>query len=110
VATGQQLIIPRAPTTLLAAKVDNPAPATQMAASRPVVTQKASVALASNSGDRLEPQRFTYRVKRGDTLFSIARLYNISIETLNSWNARTIHGNRINVGDRLTIFAPRSAN
>src|SRR6185436_6247527 len=38
VTPGQQLIIPRAPTTLLAAKIDNPAPEAQLAESRSVVS------------------------------------------------------------------------
>ena len=37
VTPGQQLIIPRAPTTLLAARADNPAPEPQMATARPAV-------------------------------------------------------------------------
>jgi len=113
VSPGQQLIIPREPTTLLAAKIDNPAPEPQIAESRPVVTQvvaqRASVS-PSPAGTAAEAQRFTYRVKRGDTLFSIARLYNTTVDALKSWNTRTIRGNRINIGDRLTIFAARSAN
>ena len=40
VQAGQQLIIPRAPTTLLAARPENPAPETVMAESRPVVPEK----------------------------------------------------------------------
>ena len=59
---------------------------------------------------RVEPQRIVHRVKRGDTLFSIARLYNTTVASLKSWNTRTIRGNRINIGDRLTIFATRAAN
>jgi membrane-bound lytic murein transglycosylase D len=109
VSPGQQLIIPREPTTLLAAKIDNPAPEPQIAESRPVIAQRASVS-PSPAGTAAEAQRFTYRVKRGDTLFSIARLYNTTVDALKSWNTRTIRGNRINIGDRLTIFAARSAN
>ena len=109
VSPGQQLIIPREPTTLLAAKIDNPAPEPQIAESRLVIAQRASVS-PSPAGTAAEAQRFTYRVKRGDTLFSIARLYNTTVDALKSWNTRTIRGNRINIGDRLTIFAARSAN
>jgi membrane-bound lytic murein transglycosylase D len=112
VKTGQRLIIPRAPTTLLAASLDNPAPApvpeTVVADSRPVVSEAAM--LASTPADRGAPQRLVYRVKRGDTLFSIARLFNTTVESLKSWNSRTIRGNRINIGDRLTIFSTRAAN
>ena len=109
VSPGQQLIIPRAPTALLAAQVENPAPAAQLAESRPVVSQRASLA-PSPTGDRLEPERVTYRVKRGDTLFSIAKLFNTTVDALKSWNTRTIRGNQIKIGDRLTIFSSRSAN
>ena len=66
--------------------------------------------LVVTRAESVEPQRIVHRVKRGDTLFSIARLYNTTVEAVKSWNSRTIRGNRINVGDRLTIFAARSAN
>jgi membrane-bound lytic murein transglycosylase D len=108
VQPGQQLIIPREPTTLLAARPENPAPETVVAESRPVVSQKAIV--MAPPADPTEPQRIVHRVKRGDTLFSIARLYNTTVAALKSWNARNIRGNQINIGDRLTIFATRAAN
>jgi membrane-bound lytic murein transglycosylase D len=108
VTPGQQLIIPRAPTTLLAARPENPAPETVIAESRPVVSQKAMLVAAP--AERVDSQRIVHRVKRGDTLFSIAKLYNTTVDALRTWNARTIRGNRINVGDRLTIFATRAAN
>jgi membrane-bound lytic murein transglycosylase D len=112
VQTGQQLIIPREPTTLLAARPENPAPETvlaesQLVVSKPVAPQKA--APVSTPIDS-EPQRIVHRVKRGDTLLSIAKLYNTTVAALRSWNTRTIRGTRINVGDRLTIFATRAAN
>jgi membrane-bound lytic murein transglycosylase D len=116
VNVGQRLIIPRAPTTLLAAQLENPAPApvavaeTVVAESRPVVSQQAVVLTSTPSSDRGEQQRVVYRVKRGDTLFSIARLFNTTVEALKTWNSRTIRGSRINIGDRLTIFATRAAN
>jgi membrane-bound lytic murein transglycosylase D len=113
VRTGQRLIIPRAPTTLLAARPENPAPDLVLAESRPViskpvVSQKST--LVSTTPDPVEPQRIVHRVKRGDTLFSIAKLYNTTVAALRSWNTRTIKGTRINIGDRLTIFATRAAN
>jgi membrane-bound lytic murein transglycosylase D len=109
VQPGQRLIIPRAPTTLLAARPDNPAPEAVLADSRPVVSENAML-VATPAPEPIEPQRVVYRVKRGDTLFSIARLYNTTVAALKSWNSRTIRGNRINIGDRLTIFASRTAN
>ena len=110
VQPGQQLIIPRAPTTLLAARPENPAPETVLAESRPVVSENAMLVAAAAPSDSSGPQRIVHRVKRGDTLFSIAKLYNTTVASLKSWNARTIQGNRINIGDRLTIFATRAAN
>jgi membrane-bound lytic murein transglycosylase D len=107
VTPGQQLIIPRAPTTLLAARADNPAPEPQMAVSRPVA--RASASLTSPANAQLEPQKLVYRVKQGDTLFSIARLYNTTVDALKRWNAAIIKGTRINIGDRLTIFASRTS-
>lgn len=108
VTAGQQLIIPREPMTLLAARTDNPAPETPMAVSRTTVSEKASVRSRAASA-RLDPQKVVYRVKNGDTLFSIARLFNTTVDSLKRWNAR-IAGTRINIGDRLTIFALRTAN
>ncbi len=109
VRQGQRLIIPRAPTTLLASRADNPLPDTLVAESRPVVSESAMLD-PTPAGDHVDPQRLVYRVKRGDTLFSIARFFNTTVESLKSWNTRTIQGNRIRIGDRLTIFAARAAN
>jgi membrane-bound lytic murein transglycosylase D len=113
VSVGQQLIIPRAPTTLLAARPDTPEPETVLAESRPESVQPAApsprstpvMTPESKIARSVPSQRIVHRVRRGDTLSSIARLYNTTIASLKSWNARTIRGNRINIGDRLTIFA-----
>jgi membrane-bound lytic murein transglycosylase D len=97
VTPGQQLVIPRAPTLLLAARIDNPAP---MAESRPLDT----VVAASNDSvpPRVAPDRpTTYRVKRGDTLSSIARLFDTTVASLKSLNR--LRSNAIKAGQRLTI-------
>jgi membrane-bound lytic murein transglycosylase D len=98
--TGQQLIIPRAPTTLLAARPENPAPLTE--------SRSGDVALASNIEppaviDRAET-KLVHRVKRGETLFSIAKLYRTTVESLRKWNR--IKGSGIQAGQRLTILRP----
>ena len=49
-----------------------------------------------------EPARRTYRVKRGDTLASIARLFSTSVSALKHWNR--LHSNRINPGQRLKVY------
>lgn len=107
---GQRLIVPRAPTTLLAAQPENPAPEAVLAESRPVGVLEKAPSAAAPASESAEPQRIVHRVKRGDTLFSIARLYNTTVDALKSWNTRVIRGNRINIGDRLTVFAARSGN
>lgn len=55
---------------------------------------------ASHSGLRY------HVVEKSETLFSISRLYNISVEELKSWNS--LSDNAINVGDRLHVSPPRS--
>lgn len=98
VATGQKLIIPRAPATLLAARADRPIP---VAESRAVVPEREVVASAP-AGERSAQAKLIYLVKRGDTLFSIARLYRTTVASIRSWNR--IRGT-IKPGDRLTIYA-----
>ena len=96
VRTGQELLIPRAPTGLLAASASAPAP--EAVPSRPIS------ASATVSASRREPSAtLMYRVKRGDTLSSIARLYNTTVAKLRSWNR--LNDNHIAPGDRLKILA-----
>jgi membrane-bound lytic murein transglycosylase D len=105
VAPGQKLIIPRAPTTLLAARPEQAVPEATVVQSRDVVPGNAALAKPpQGSGGKV-----VYRVKRGDTLFAIARLFNTSVEALKTWNGR-IQGTQIRPGDRLTIFAGRPTN
>lgn len=83
-AVGQQLIIPRAPTPgALLAGLGTPA---------------AQVTAATSAS---EPARVVYRVRRGDSLYSIARRHGVTVQNLRTWNS--ISGSRINIGDRLTI-------
>jgi membrane-bound lytic murein transglycosylase D len=102
VTVGQRLIIPRAPA-LLVARTDNPAPETE---SRQVDVALASTA-APPEADAPAQASLIYRVKRGDTLFSIAKLYRTSVASLKTWNR--LRTNSIQVGQRLTIFTDRSA-
>jgi peptidoglycan lytic transglycosylase D len=108
VYAGQSLIIPRAPATVLAARSDRPSPPT-IAASRTIAEQAedAPAVRASNTSGHAQPlAKTTYRVRRGDTLSSIARLFNTTVDRIRSWNRmRSTH---IAAGDRLTIFANRA--
>jgi membrane-bound lytic murein transglycosylase D len=98
VRPGQQLIIPRAPTTLLATRTERPAPA--------AVASRAIGGSAPMAAANAPSQQITYKVKRGDTLFSIARLFDTSVDKIKSWNR--LRGSQIAPGDRLKILASRA--
>jgi membrane-bound lytic murein transglycosylase D len=109
VKTGQKLIVPREPTTLLAARTERPAPLFATGTVDPrVALASATVANETPTTEAAEPTvtRVVYRVKRGDSLSSIARLFNTSVAALKRWNSK-IKGTRIAAGDRLVIFATR---
>jgi membrane-bound lytic murein transglycosylase D len=101
VRAGQRLIIPRAPAVLLAARTERPAPSA-------LVASKSLTGAASTpeGGATSESSRTVYRVKRGDTLYSIAELFDTTVEKIKSWNR--LRSSRITAGDRLTIFATRT--
>jgi membrane-bound lytic murein transglycosylase D len=93
VSGGQELIIPRAPATLLASRTDRSAPAE--AAARPL-TGTATIPDAP-----AHTRTIVYKVKRGDTLFSIAELFDTTVAKLKNWNQ--LRGNSLAVGTRLRI-------
>jgi membrane-bound lytic murein transglycosylase D len=101
VRAGQKLIVPRPPATLMAAQPDRPTPAIE---SRPIVARAALVsnARADDELDVAETARQTYRVKRGDTLASIARLFSTSVSALKHWNR--LNTSRINPGQQLKVY------
>ncbi|HET7696774.1 MAG TPA: LysM peptidoglycan-binding domain-containing protein [Vicinamibacterales bacterium] len=97
---GQDLIIPRAPATVLAARTERGVPSQ-------VASRAISQSAVSPSVERPEPaaapvSQITYRVKRGDTLSSIARLFDTTVAKLKSWNR--LSSNHISTGARLKIF------
>ena len=98
VRPGQQLIIPRAPTLLLAARTDSPVPEVEARTSDVVVASNVTVPQPRSAAQT----RVVHRVKRGDTLSSIARLYRTTVASLKRWNS--IRGNAIQIGQRLTII------
>jgi membrane-bound lytic murein transglycosylase D len=103
-ATGQRLVIPRPPALLLAARPENPPPPTEPEAEPPAVV---AVSTGASPEPTPEPVSVTYRVKRGDTLSSIARLYRTTVASLKAWNR--LRSNSIQIGQRLTIFTSRGA-
>jgi membrane-bound lytic murein transglycosylase D len=104
---GQQLIIPRAPTLLLAANTETPSPPTETPAiasgpAAPAVVPASAAARAAARRVESAPEKVIYRVRRGDTLFSIAKRYDITVAELKEWNRLRSHA--IQIGQRLTIF------
>ena len=114
VRPGQELIIPRAPTTLLASR---PEPAATTVASATKSKASASEKTADKVEARMEATveetpsaeeaRVVYRVKRGDTLSSIARAFETTVAAIKRSNR--LLSNKIAIGDRLTINTSRSA-
>lgn len=95
VRSGQELIIPRAPATLLASRTDRDAPA-EMAA-RPLT----GTATIPDARPTRSQSPIVYRVKRGDTLSSIAALFDTTVSSIKTLNK--LRGNAIEAGARLKI-------
>jgi membrane-bound lytic murein transglycosylase D len=95
VHTGQELIIPRAPATLLASRADRPAPAE-------VASRSFSGTAAVPATTPHAPTSIVYRVKRGDTLSSIAELFDTTVAKIKAWNK--LRTNALTAGTRLKIL------
>jgi len=95
---GQELIIPRAPATMLAARTERAAPSA--VASRSLAEPATTPAVAQSH----PVTATTYTVKRGDTLFSIAQLFDTTVAKLKSWNR--LSSNTLRPGARLKIMRP----
>ncbi len=91
---GQELIIPRAPATLLASRTERAAPVEL--ASRPVSGPATMPDAPTHASSTI-----VYRVKRGDTLSSIAQSFDTTVAKIKSWNK--LNGNVIATGARLKI-------
>jgi membrane-bound lytic murein transglycosylase D len=101
---GQELLIPRAPSSLLARRLDRGAPATSVVSASHDLRGTSATTLGAAGTD---VSRIVYHVKRGDTLFAIARLFETTVDALKRWNDH-VQGSRLTPGDRLTIYAPKS--
>jgi len=100
-SVGQQLVIPRAPTLLLAARTGNPLPAAE---------SRSGDAVAASNVIAPKPERaaqvpVVHRVKAGETLASIARLYSTTVGSLMQWNH--LKDATVATGQRLTILQTR---
>jgi membrane-bound lytic murein transglycosylase D len=96
---GQELIIPRAPATILAARSERTAPTA--VASRNIAEPAATPTVATPA----KVVAVTYKLKQGDTLFSIAQLFDVTVGKIKTWNRLTT--NRIAPGARLKILTAK---
>jgi membrane-bound lytic murein transglycosylase D len=92
---GQELLIPMSGSTR------PPATATKAVASRTAATASTTAAA---------PVPSSYKVKKGDTLTSIAARFNVTVNDLKKWNKLT--STRLDVGQKLALAPPnvRQAN
>ena len=104
VRAGQELIIPRAPTSLMASRVERePAAATaSRGTTSPSAKSSSATSTRADAASAVDEARVVYRVKRGDTLSSIARDFDTTVAAIKTSNR--LRSNRISIGDRLTIL------
>jgi membrane-bound lytic murein transglycosylase D len=94
VRAGQALVVPRAPATLLATNT-RPAAPTEVASR--AIAESAPVPAVSSQRSKT----VMYRVKRGDTLYEIAQLFDTTVAKIKSLNK--LRSNQIKPGTRLKI-------
>jgi membrane-bound lytic murein transglycosylase D len=99
VKVGQKLVIPRAPATVLAGNTTAAAPPTVVAARS--ITGRAEVVDTPDP----QPKTLLHRVRRGETLSGIARLYDTTVDKIKALNR--LSSNVITPGKRLKIIASR---
>jgi len=98
-APGQRLLVPRMPSAaLLARAAGSPLPQTALASAEPVEAP----------ATRTATSRLVYRVRKGDTLSSIARRHGVSVDDLKTWNR--LRSSALSIGARLVIQSGRNAN
>ena len=95
---GQKLLIPRMPSAALLARAASGAP----------VQVALSDASATVFADAPVEETVVHRVKSGETLYSIARKYQTTIEKLKALNR--LATNALKVGARLVISTPQTVN
>jgi membrane-bound lytic murein transglycosylase D len=96
VAAGQKLMVPHEAAVLMAARTNRSVP---VAEARRTVGEAGQLAEATSS-NRVKT---SYQVKRGDTLASIARIFQTTVASIKTWNPR-IAGDRLTAGQRLTVY------
>jgi D-alanyl-D-alanine endopeptidase (penicillin-binding protein 7) len=88
-------------------------PGTADALAVPRASRELAIALphilnqGSTSAVGPERPKVTHVVRRGDTLYSIARRYGTSVASLKAWNG--MQGNALQTGKRLTVYTSRAS-
>jgi membrane-bound lytic murein transglycosylase D len=100
IAAGEKLIVPHEPVVLMAGRVDGLVP--------PVASAAGDADRPTAATSRPELEKVIYRVKRGDTLGSIARLFRTSVASLQEWNR--IRGTKILANQSLVIYRTTRGN
>ena len=77
--------------------------------SRSIRERKSPIRIIRQSKRKTGKRRITYIVRRGDTLYSIARRFRISIGNIKSWNKRLRRRSRIQPGQRLKLYVQRKS-
>lgn len=90
---GQRLIVPRAPAAVMTARRDAGRATDVVRASAPASAEHRAATVV-------------YRVRPGDTLWSIAQAFDTTVDALKEWNK--LRTNHIKAGDRLTIRPGRT--
>ncbi|NGP76882.1 LysM peptidoglycan-binding domain-containing protein [Balneolaceae bacterium YR4-1] len=68
-----------------------------------------SVAVIADDEDSIgQAEALTHRVRAGETLFGIARNYNVTVDSLKKWN--NFSGNNLNTGQNLLVKPPESVS
>jgi len=98
VAPGQKLMVPHEATVLMAARTDRPVPATE---ARTTVAESSELTEGVATSGRV---RTNYQVKRGDTLASIARLFQTTVTSIKRWNPRLGGSASLLAGQKLTVY------
>lgn len=99
---GSRLTVSPGSTTV--ARQEQAAPSRQQAERQEAERQdkrKEKVASAAGGKSKSGPKVTRHKVKKGDTLFSIAKRYNVELDDLRRWNR--LAGNNLKVGSTLTI-------
>ena len=97
VTAGRRLMVPSEAGVLMAARTDRSVPVTE---ARTTVAHAGQLAEPAANSNRVNG---SYAVKRGDTLASIARLYQTTVASIKTWNPR-LPGDQLAAGQRLTVY------